>query len=54
MADKEVKKMRNEKPRCPDYTQDCHNKLGVVYCRDGSHNGKVRCPVIVAEVDEEE
>ena len=43
-----------EKLRCPDYKKECHQKLGVVYCRDVTHKGNVECPVISKEEDVKE
>ena len=34
------------KPKCSEYKPECHQKLGVVYCRDVEHKGSVECPVI--------
>jgi hypothetical protein len=40
------------KPKCPDYSEECHRKVGVVFCRDKEHDGKVRCPVVRKEEEE--
>jgi hypothetical protein len=42
--------MTKKKDRCPDYTEACHQKLGVVACRDGQHKN-YKCPVIQKDVE---
>lgn len=41
------------KPKCPDYSEECHQKLGVIVCRDRDHKG-YSCPVISKSKNPEE
>jgi len=42
-----------DKPKCPDYSKECHQKFGIIHCRDIIHENQVRCPVIDSEVEAE-
>lgn len=48
-----TKTQKKLRPRCPDYTDACIQKLGVIVCAQVTHKNQVKCPIIRYIEDEE-